>query len=98
MPSQPIGKMKSTGQVSKPDSRHSKVTVQETEMCCSDDDDPVAQALAWQEQGAQRLHLVDLDGARSGEPVNDAVVRAITAAADPGAATTALLQALGHPH
>jgi phosphoribosylformimino-5-aminoimidazole carboxamide ribotide isomerase len=43
-------------------------------------DDPVAQALAWQEQGATRLHLVDLDGARSGTPVNDAAVRAITAA------------------
>ena len=43
-------------------------------------DDPVAQALSWQEQGAERLHLVDLDGARSGEPVNDAVVKAITAA------------------
>jgi phosphoribosylformimino-5-aminoimidazole carboxamide ribotide isomerase len=43
-------------------------------------DDPVAQAIAWQQQGAERLHLVDLDGARSGEPVNDAVVRAITAA------------------
>ena len=43
-------------------------------------DDPVAQALSWQEQGAQRLHLVDLDGARSGEPVNDAVVKAITTA------------------
>ena len=43
-------------------------------------DDPVAQALAWQRQGAERLHLVDLDGARSGEPVNDAVVRAIVAA------------------
>lgn len=43
-------------------------------------DDPVAQALSWQQQGAQRLHLVDLDGARSGEPRNDAVVRAITAA------------------
>ncbi len=43
-------------------------------------DDPVAQALAWQEQGAERLHLVDLDGARSGEPVNDGVVRAITTA------------------
>jgi len=43
-------------------------------------DDPVAQALSWQEQGAQRLHLVDLDGARSGEPVNDRVVKAITAA------------------
>jgi phosphoribosylformimino-5-aminoimidazole carboxamide ribotide isomerase len=42
--------------------------------------DPVAQALSWQEQGAQRLHLVDLDGARSGRPVNDRVVKAITAA------------------
>ncbi|MFN4868075.1 MAG: 1-(5-phosphoribosyl)-5-[(5-phosphoribosylamino)methylideneamino]imidazole-4-carboxamide isomerase [Cyanobium sp.] len=43
-------------------------------------DDPVAQALSWQEQGAERLHLVDLDGARSGEPVNDAAIKAITAA------------------
>jgi phosphoribosylformimino-5-aminoimidazole carboxamide ribotide isomerase len=43
-------------------------------------DDPVAQALEWQRQGARRLHLVDLDGARSGEPVNDPIVRAITAA------------------
>ena len=42
--------------------------------------DPVAQALAWQHQGAQRLHLVDLDGAKSGQPVNDAAVKAITAA------------------
>ncbi len=43
-------------------------------------DDPIAQALTWQRQGAQRLHLVDLDGARTGQPVNDAVVRQITAA------------------
>ncbi|MBM5797544.1 MAG: 1-(5-phosphoribosyl)-5-[(5-phosphoribosylamino)methylideneamino]imidazole-4-carboxamide isomerase [Cyanobacteria bacterium M_surface_7_m2_040] len=43
-------------------------------------DDPVAQALSWQDQGAQRLHLVDLDGARSGQPINDAAVKAITAA------------------
>lgn len=43
-------------------------------------DDPVAQALSWQRQGAERLHLVDLDGARSGQPLNDAVVKAITAA------------------
>ena len=43
-------------------------------------DDPVAQALSWQEQGATRLHLVDLDGAKRGEPVNDDAVRAITAA------------------
>ena len=42
--------------------------------------DPVAQALAWQNQGAQRLHLVDLDGARTGQPVNDQVIKAITAA------------------
>jgi phosphoribosylformimino-5-aminoimidazole carboxamide ribotide isomerase len=44
--------------------------------------DPVAQALSWQEQGARRLHLVDLDGARSGLPVNDSTVKAITAALD----------------
>ncbi|MEO1003372.1 MAG: 1-(5-phosphoribosyl)-5-[(5-phosphoribosylamino)methylideneamino]imidazole-4-carboxamide isomerase [Cyanobacteria bacterium J06638_7] len=43
-------------------------------------DDPVAQALSWQRQGARRLHLVDLDGARSGEPLNEAAVQAITAA------------------
>ena len=41
-------------------------------------DDPVAQALDWQSQGAERLHLVDLDGARSGSPSNDAAVKAIT--------------------
>jgi phosphoribosylformimino-5-aminoimidazole carboxamide ribotide isomerase len=45
-------------------------------------DDPVAQALDWQRQGAQRLHLVDLDGARTGQAVNDQVVKAITAALD----------------
>ena len=34
-------------------------------------DDPLAMALHWQEQGATRLHLVDLDGAfqrRNGPP------------------------------
>jgi phosphoribosylformimino-5-aminoimidazole carboxamide ribotide isomerase len=45
-------------------------------------EDPVAQALSWQSQGATRLHLVDLDGAKRGEPVNDAAVRAITEALD----------------
>tara|TARA_B100001093_G_scaffold4535_1_gene4714 strand:+ start:6958 stop:7758 length:801 start_codon:yes stop_codon:yes gene_type:complete len=40
-------------------------------------DDPLAQAREWAQQGATRLHLVDLDGARSGEPVNDQVVRLI---------------------
>jgi phosphoribosylformimino-5-aminoimidazole carboxamide ribotide isomerase len=38
---------------------------------------PLDAALAWVEQGAERLHVVDLDGARAGEPVNLASVRAI---------------------
>ena len=42
--------------------------------------DPLSQALEWQRQGAPRLHLVDLDGARRGETVNDAAVRSITEA------------------
>jgi len=41
-------------------------------------DDPVAMAGRWVEQGAQRLHLVDLDGAIDGEPRNRAVIEAIT--------------------
>ena len=45
-------------------------------------DDPVAQALSWQSQGARRLHLVDLDGARSGLPANDSAIKAISAALD----------------
>ena len=36
--------------------------------------DPVAQARHWVELGAERLHLVDLDAARSGKPVNSAAV------------------------
>ena len=40
-------------------------------------DDTLAQAQQWVKQGATRLHLVDLDGARSGEPTNDQVVRLI---------------------
>jgi phosphoribosylformimino-5-aminoimidazole carboxamide ribotide isomerase len=41
------------------------------------DGDPVAVALRWQSLGAQRLHVVDLDGARSGEQVNAEAVRGI---------------------
>lgn len=43
-------------------------------------DDPVAMAGHWVEQGARRLHLVDLNGAFAGEPVNGAVVTAIARA------------------
>lgn len=40
-------------------------------------EDPVTVALNWQAQGAPRLHLVDLDGAASGEVHNLAIIEAI---------------------
>jgi phosphoribosylformimino-5-aminoimidazole carboxamide ribotide isomerase len=43
-------------------------------------DNPEAVAERWVEQGARRLHLVDLNGAFAGEPVNGEVVRRIAAA------------------
>jgi phosphoribosylformimino-5-aminoimidazole carboxamide ribotide isomerase len=42
--------------------------------------DPLSVARAWQEQGAPRLHLVDLDGAAQGRPANLAAIAAIVAA------------------
>ena len=42
-------------------------------------DDPAAMARKWQQQGAQFLHLVDLDGALAGKSQNLATVRAILA-------------------
>ena len=43
-------------------------------------DDPVSVAQRWVEAGCRRLHLVDLNGAFAGEPVNGEIVAAITAA------------------
>ncbi|KAM3090843.1 1-(5-phosphoribosyl)-5-[(5-phosphoribosylamino)methylideneamino]imidazole-4-carboxamide isomerase [Phormidesmis sp. 146-35] len=43
-------------------------------------DDPVAVAQQWAEEGATRLHLVDLDGAKVGNPVNLAAIAAIVQA------------------
>ena len=40
-------------------------------------DDPVAMAGRWVEAGARRLHLVDLNGAFAGQPVNAQVIRRI---------------------
>src|SRR3954464_8746904 len=40
-------------------------------------DDPAATAARWESEGATRIHLVDLDGARSGKPVNVAAVRSV---------------------
>src|SRR5947209_16188344 len=42
--------------------------------------DPAAMAQRWVEEGATYLHLVDLDGAKEGRPVNGDSVRAIVAA------------------
>jgi phosphoribosylformimino-5-aminoimidazole carboxamide ribotide isomerase len=44
------------------------------------DDDPVVAARRWVDGGASWLHVVDLDGARVGEPVNLEHVRGIVAA------------------
>lgn len=46
------------------------------------DEDPLDAARAWVQQGARRLHLVDLDGARAGAPVNLEHVRRIAAELD----------------
>ena len=40
-------------------------------------DDPVAMAERWVQAGARRLHLVDLNGAFAGQPVNAQVIRRI---------------------
>jgi len=41
--------------------------------------DPAAVARRWVKEGATHLHLVDLDGAKQGRPINEASVRAIVA-------------------
>lgn len=45
-------------------------------------EDPVSQALEFQRLGFRRLHIVDLDGAKSKHIVNDDVLKAITLATD----------------
>jgi phosphoribosylformimino-5-aminoimidazole carboxamide ribotide isomerase len=40
-------------------------------------DDPASMARRWLNAGARRLHLVDLNGAFAGKPVNESVVKAI---------------------
>jgi phosphoribosylformimino-5-aminoimidazole carboxamide ribotide isomerase len=51
-------------------------------------DDPVAVARQWVEEGATRLHLVDLDGAKAGYPVNldaiAAIVQSVTVPVEVG--------------
>jgi len=42
--------------------------------------DPAAMARRWVADGATYLHIVDLDGAKAGQPVNEASIRAIVQA------------------
>ena len=44
------------------------------------EDDPVETARRWERMGARRVHVVDLDGARDGEPRNLDVIRRIAGA------------------
>ena len=44
--------------------------------------DPVEVARRWAAKGAERIHVVDLDGSREGRPVNDAVIGRILSAVD----------------
>ena len=44
------------------------------------DDDPVAVARRWIAEGADRIHVVDLDGAKAGYPVNHRVIGEIVSA------------------
>jgi len=44
--------------------------------------DPVAMAKKWQEKGAKRLHVVDLDGAKTGIPKNIDIVKNIIKSLD----------------
>ena len=46
------------------------------------DDDPVAVAKRWVDQGARRMHIVDLDGAKDGVRGNKDTVSAIAKAVD----------------
>ncbi len=50
-------------------------------------DDPGAQAKAWQDAGFSWLHVVDLNGAFAGKPVNAAAVRSILRQRDDSGAT-----------
>lgn len=46
------------------------------------DANPVDAALRWEREGAHFLHVVDLDGAKAGRPVNLEVIKAIADAVD----------------
>jgi phosphoribosylformimino-5-aminoimidazole carboxamide ribotide isomerase len=60
-------------------------------------DDPVAVALRWEQEGAERLQLIDLDGARTGAPTEaetiERIVRAVSIPVQVGGGMRLLQQA-----
>ncbi|MEW6636346.1 MAG: 1-(5-phosphoribosyl)-5-[(5-phosphoribosylamino)methylideneamino]imidazole-4-carboxamide isomerase [Actinomycetota bacterium] len=46
------------------------------------DEDPVARAREWERRGARAIHVVDLDGAREGRPVQLDLIREMSRAVD----------------
>ena len=46
-------------------------------------EDPAAMARHWRDQGATRIHIVDLNGAFAGKPINEPAIKAIVDAVGP---------------
>lgn len=59
-------------------------------------DDPGAQALSWAQAGFSWVHVVDLNGAVDGKPVNNAAVEAILDASDLPVQLGGGIRSLGH--
>jgi phosphoribosylformimino-5-aminoimidazole carboxamide ribotide isomerase len=59
-------------------------------------DDPVAMARRWQAAGAQRLHVVDLDGAFEGRPAQAGLIRSLIASVSIPVEVGGGLRELGH--
>ena len=59
-------------------------------------DDPVSVARRWAGLGAPRIHVVDLDGAKEGEPAQSRVMRAICEAVDVPVEVSGGMRQLSH--